>query len=114
MMWALPCCSTSRASNVRVGQLAYGGRIAAFVGRCAAAFAHAFWRRGTIRWNEVLEVATEAGANAVPIVLLVGGLMGLIVAFEIGLVAQQFGAVIFVVNGVGVAMLRSEERRVGK
>ena len=89
-----------------VAQLAYAGRIAAFVGRCAVAFTHALWRRGTIRWNEVLEVATEAGANAVPIVLLVGGLMGLIVAFEIGLVAQQFGAVIFVVNGVGVAMLR--------
>jgi len=33
-------------------------------------------------------------------------LMGVIIAFEIGLVAQQFGAVIFVVNGVGVAMLR--------
>ena len=32
--------------------------------------------------------------------------MGVIIAFEIGLVARQFGAVIFVVNGVGVAMLR--------
>jgi phospholipid/cholesterol/gamma-HCH transport system permease protein len=42
----------------------------------------------------------------VPIVLLVGFLMGVIIAFEIGLVAQQFGAVIFVVNGSGVAMLR--------
>ena len=38
--------------------------------------------------------------------LLTGFLMGVIIAFEIGLVAQQFGAVIFVVNGVGVAMLR--------
>ena len=47
-----------------------------------------------------------AGANAVAIVLLIGFLMGVIIAFEIGLVAQQFGAVIFVVNGVGIAMLR--------
>jgi phospholipid/cholesterol/gamma-HCH transport system permease protein len=54
----------------------------------------------------VLDIATEAGANAVPIVLLTGFLMGVIIAFEIGLVAQQFGAVIFVVNGVGIAMLR--------
>jgi phospholipid/cholesterol/gamma-HCH transport system permease protein len=87
-------------------QIAYANRMADFVGQCIAAFAQAIWRRGAIRWNEVLDVATEAGANAVPIVLLVGGLMGLIVAFEIGLVARQFGAVIFVVNGVGVAMLR--------
>jgi phospholipid/cholesterol/gamma-HCH transport system permease protein len=87
-------------------QVAYASRFAVFVGRCSAAFASAFLRRGTIRWNEVLGVATEAGANAVPIVLLVGFLIGLIIAFEIGRVAQQFGAVIFVVNGVGVAMLR--------
>ena len=63
-------------------------------------------RRGVVKWGDVLDIATEAGANAVPIVLLVGFLMGVIIAFEIGLVARQFGAVIFVVNGVGVAMLR--------
>lgn len=87
-------------------QVAYASRFTVFVGRCTAAFASAFWRRDVIRWNEVRDVATEAGANAVPIVLLVGFLIGLIIAFEIGRVAQQFGAVIFVVNGVGVAMLR--------
>jgi phospholipid/cholesterol/gamma-HCH transport system permease protein len=87
-------------------QLAYASRIAGFVGQCTAAFGRALWRRGGIRWNEVFDVATQAGANAVPIVLLVGFLIGLIIAFEIGRVAQQFGAVIFVVNGVGVAMLR--------
>jgi phospholipid/cholesterol/gamma-HCH transport system permease protein len=77
-----------------------------FLAACATAFAHALTRRGTVRWGDVLEIATEAGANAVPIVLLTGFLMGVIIAFEIGLVAQQFGAVIFVVNGVGIAMLR--------
>jgi len=77
-----------------------------FLRNCAVALGKAFTRRGVIRWSEVLAVATEAGANAVPIVLLIGFLMGVIIAFEIGLVAQQFGAVIFVVNGVGVAMLR--------
>lgn len=78
----------------------------AFLRDCAAAAGHALRGRATVRWSEVLDVATEAGANAVPIVLLVGFLMGVIIAFEIGLVAQQFGAVIYVVNGVGVAMLR--------
>src|SRR4029434_7683430 len=59
-----------------------------------------------VQWSDVLEVATEAGANAVPIVLLIGFLMGVIIAFETALVAQKFGARIFVVNGVGIAMLR--------
>ncbi|HKC42629.1 MAG TPA: ABC transporter permease [Burkholderiales bacterium] len=87
-------------------QIAYAKEMARFLGACAGALWHALTQRGAVRWGEVLDVATEAGANAVPIVLLIGFLMGVIIAFEIGLVAQQFGAVIFVVNGVGVAMLR--------
>lgn len=103
--------------RTRIGILEHLGRATAeqidhaegmtrFVIECATATASALRRRGALRWREVLDIATEAGANAVPIVLLVGFLMGVIIAFEIGLVAQQFGAVIFVVNGVGVAMLR--------
>jgi phospholipid/cholesterol/gamma-HCH transport system permease protein len=87
-------------------ELEYVRTMMVFLQGCARAFARAVTRRGIVRWAEVLGVATEAGANAVPIVLLIGFLMGVIIAFEIGLVAQQFGAVIFVVNGVGVAMLR--------
>jgi phospholipid/cholesterol/gamma-HCH transport system permease protein len=87
-------------------QFAHAQQMLEFLRACAAAAGSALTRRGTVRWGEVLDVATEAGANAVPIVLLIGFLMGVIIAFEIGLVAQQFGAVIFVVNGVGVAMLR--------
>ena len=87
-------------------QIDHAGDMLGFLGDCLTAFVVGVRRRGLIRWGEVLDVATEAGANAVPIVLLVGFLMGVIIAFEIGLVARQFGAVIFVVNGVGVAMLR--------
>lgn len=87
-------------------QLGYLKRMLGFLSACGAALLQALHRRGLVRWGEVLAVATEAGANAVPIVLLIGFLMGVIIAFEIGLVAQQFGAVIFVVDGVGVAMLR--------
>jgi phospholipid/cholesterol/gamma-HCH transport system permease protein len=87
-------------------EIAYIKRMLGFLRECGAALLQAMRRPGVIRWGEVLSVATEAGANAVPIVLLIGFLMGVIIAFEIGLVAQQFGAVIFVVDGVGVAMLR--------
>ena len=87
-------------------QWAYLRQLARFVAGCARAFRAAFTRRGALQWNDVLDVATEAGANALPIVLLIGFLMGVIIAFEIGLVAQKFGAVIFVVDGVGIAMLR--------
>jgi phospholipid/cholesterol/gamma-HCH transport system permease protein len=86
-------------------QVAYLKELIGFVGTCARVLWHARTRHVT-KWHDVLDVATETGANAVPIVLLMGFLMGVIIAFEVGLVARQFGAVIFVVNGVGVAMLR--------
>jgi phospholipid/cholesterol/gamma-HCH transport system permease protein len=85
--------------------VAYLKELRGFVAACA----RALWKartRGVVKWGDVLDVATETGANAVPIVLLMGFLMGVIIAFEVGLVARQFGAVIFVVNGVGIAMLR--------
>ena len=86
-------------------QLGYLKELITFLGACGRALRDAR-RHGVLSWSDVLDVATEVGANAVPIVLLMGFLMGVIIAFEVGLVARQFGAVIFVVNGVGIAMLR--------
>jgi phospholipid/cholesterol/gamma-HCH transport system permease protein len=87
-------------------QIAYLKGMADFLANCVIALLKSLTHRGLVRWGETFGVATEAGANAVPIVILIGFLMGVIIAFEIGLVARQFGAVIFVVDGVGVAMLR--------
>jgi phospholipid/cholesterol/gamma-HCH transport system permease protein len=89
-----------------VTQLRYAGELFEFLTRCAQSLIGAARRSGAVIWKDVLDVATEAGAHAVPIILLTGFLMGVIIAFEVGLVARQFGAVIFVVNGVGKAMLR--------
>jgi phospholipid/cholesterol/gamma-HCH transport system permease protein len=87
-------------------ELVYLQELLEFIGTCGRALSRVRPWRGVVKWADVLDIATEAGANAVPIVLLMGFLMGVIIAFEVGLVARQFGAVIFVVNGVGIAMLR--------
>jgi phospholipid/cholesterol/gamma-HCH transport system permease protein len=87
-------------------QIAYLKELIRFLGGCLRALRRVRSKPGSVNWSDVWDIATEAGANAVPIVLLMGFLMGVIIAFEVGLVARQFGAVIFVVNGVGVAMLR--------
>ncbi len=79
--------------------------LAVFLGECIGAWLKPRATRAA-QWRDALDVATEAGANAVPIVMLVGFLMGVIIAFELGLVARQFGAVIFVVNGGSIAVLR--------
>jgi phospholipid/cholesterol/gamma-HCH transport system permease protein len=95
-----------QVGRAAVRQLEYLTALLAFLRTCAQALRRAWSQPGALQWRDVFDVATETGANAVPIVLLMGFLMGVIIAFEVGLVARQFGAVIFVVNGVGVAMLR--------
>jgi|SRR5580658_633347 phospholipid/cholesterol/gamma-HCH transport system permease protein len=89
-----------------VAQLRLLGELLRFLQLCARALVRAITRPSTVAWSDVLDLATEVGAHAVPIVLLIGFLMGVIIAFEVGQVAREFGAMIFVVNGVGKAMLR--------
>ncbi|HEY6642645.1 ABC transporter permease [Povalibacter sp.] len=91
-----------RATERQAGYLV---ELLGFVAACARALFRS-QERQVSTWRDALDIATEAGANAVPIVLLIGFLMGVIIAFELGQVARQFGAVIFVVDGVGSAVLR--------
>jgi phospholipid/cholesterol/gamma-HCH transport system permease protein len=77
-----------------------------FVGQAVAALAASLLRPARMRWKNILALVEAAGADALPIVALVGFLMGVIIAFEIGNVALQFGAVLYVVNGVGIGLLR--------
>lgn len=62
--------------------------------------------RRQMRWVEVRRVFELAGANAVPIVSLVSVLVGMIIAFEAEQPLAQFGAQIFVVNMIGLVMVR--------
>jgi phospholipid/cholesterol/gamma-HCH transport system permease protein len=109
--FASPVASSGDVSTLeQVGraaaeQCAYLVELIGFLGECTHALFHRRSRQ-LVKLRDMLDVATEAGAAAVPIVLLVGFLMGVIIAFELGLVARQFGAVIFVVNGGAVAVLR--------
>ena len=101
-----PIGALEQVGRATAQQLAYAKEMASFLAACARAFRQALTGRRVVNWRDVLDIATEAGANAVLIVLLTGFIMGMIIAFEIGLVARQFGATIFVVNGVGIAMFR--------
>jgi phospholipid/cholesterol/gamma-HCH transport system permease protein len=62
--------------------------------------------RRLTRWPEVRRIFELAGANAVPIVSLVSILVGLIIAFESAQTLAKFGAQIYVVNMIGIIMVR--------
>ena len=78
----------------------------AFLGELMLAFARAPLRLRMLRWADVLRAADEAGVRAVPLVLLLGVLIGLILAFQSLVPMQRFGADIYVANLVALGVVR--------
>jgi phospholipid/cholesterol/gamma-HCH transport system permease protein len=78
----------------------------AFVGRSAAALGATIARPAQMRWGDALAIAQRAGAEAVPIVMLMGFLIGVILAFQSAISMRQFGAEIYVANLVALSLLR--------
>lgn len=81
-------------------------QLISFVGELAAALPGTVrnWRQ--VRWADVFHVMETAGVNALPIVMLVGFLMGLIMAFQSAVPMKKFGAEIFVADLIGISMLK--------
>ncbi|MBI5534118.1 MAG: MlaE family lipid ABC transporter permease subunit [Deltaproteobacteria bacterium] len=57
-------------------------------------------------WKEVAPLCEKAGANAVPIVLLINFLVGFVMAFQSARQLKMFGANIYVADLVGISLTR--------
>lgn len=77
-----------------------------FVGEMLAALIYSVRHPGTVRWKDALTTCETAGVNALPIVALIGFLMGLIMAFQSAVPLKRFGADIFVANMLTISMVR--------
>jgi phospholipid/cholesterol/gamma-HCH transport system permease protein len=81
-------------------------RQVAFVGELCVFLARTLRHPGSLRLGDAVAIADAAGIGAVPIVTLVGFLLGLILAFQGAIPMQRFGAEIFVADLLGISMLR--------
>ena len=77
-----------------------------FIGETFAAMAHAARHPGSVRWKDVWRICEQVGADALPIVALISGLLGMILAFQSAVPMKRFGAEIFVADLIGLSMLR--------
>jgi phospholipid/cholesterol/gamma-HCH transport system permease protein len=77
-----------------------------FFGELLCALAAAVVRPMQVRWGEVLIYMNKTGVEALPILGLMSLLMGLVVAFMSSFQLQQFGAVIYVADLVGIGFVR--------
>lgn len=77
-----------------------------YVGEAAVALVRLPRRSRMLRIRDLLLYADHAGLRALPLVALLGYLMGLILAFQSVIPMRRFGAEIYVANLVAVSLLR--------
>lgn len=95
----------------QVGQAALGvwqdvQTLLTFVGELTVTLLRAARHPRLVRWSDAWLTAERAGVDALPIIALIGFLLGLILAFQSAIPMRRFGAEIFVANLIGVSMLR--------
>jgi len=95
----------------RIGALAWDSarqllKMLSFLGEVARSALRSALRRRRIRWRTVLYNVRTAGFDALPITGLLCFLMGVVIAYQGATQFRRYGANIFVVDLVGLAMLR--------
>jgi phospholipid/cholesterol/gamma-HCH transport system permease protein len=95
----------------KVGAVLYeiGGQLrehTAFIGEVAVQGIAIARRPSLFRFKETVSQFQSVTVEAVPIVALVTFLIGVVFAYLLGVQAQRYGATIFVVDGVGLALCR--------
>lgn len=78
----------------------------AFLGEAISATVLTLLRPWTLRWDDTMRHAEEAGTRALPLIVMLGFLFGLILAFQSAIPMRQYGAEIFVANLVAVSVFR--------
>ena len=77
-----------------------------FLGATVVGVLHSLFNPHTVRVRELTAQFEQVCLNAIPVVALVTLLIGIVVAYLLGLQAEQYGANIFVVDGVGIGATR--------
>lgn len=80
--------------------------IARFIGECVLSGVFLSRHPKKFRLRDCLDEMQQCGAMSLPIVGLIGLLVGLILAYQAAVLMRQFGADIYVADAVGLSMVR--------
>lgn len=80
--------------------------VVGFVGEAALVLWESLRHPRSVRWKDVLLQSLAVGVESMPILLLIGFLMGLIMSFQSVITLQRFGGEIYVPNMLGLVMFR--------
>ena len=77
-----------------------------FVGETALALVRSIAQPARLRWRPILYNIRSAGFDALPIVGILAFLIGIVVSYQGANTLRQYGANIFIVDLIGLSMLR--------
>lgn len=77
-----------------------------FLGELTVFTCRTLRKPATFRWADCAKVFERAGVDAIPVVMLISFLLGLILAFESVIPLKMFGAQIYVANLIGISIIR--------
>lgn len=106
-----PAQGVGKSEPFRVMPLLFAGFEAAgngvaFLGEAVVAIILAPRRLRMLRPVDILASADQAGVKAMPLIILLGFLIGLILAFQSAVPLRTYGATIFVANLVSISLFR--------
>jgi len=78
----------------------------AFIGRVAAVLGKSLFQPGRVRWRSVVSLLERVCLDAIPIVVVLSFFIGCVIAFMGAQLLATFGVQIFMVDLVGLAVLR--------
>lgn len=77
-----------------------------YFGRCLLAIPWSLMHLRQVRWSDWTRSAANSGLNALPVAVLLGFIIGWIIAYEVLPPMQTYGASFVMPNVMGVAMIR--------
>lgn len=99
-----PLLARVGAATVGVGAALVS--LLSFVGEVLSGFAYGLVRPRRWRTAALVSQMQDAGFNAIPIVMLMSFLIGVVLSFQGASQLRQFGAEVFVVDLIGISILR--------
>lgn len=78
----------------------------AFVGESAVVALHTLRHPQRLRWRAIFSIVETMGYNALPIIALLSFMIGVVLAYQMGLQLRNYGANIYIVDLTGIAIFR--------
>lgn len=101
-----PLNAIQRLGRATINAARQSADLLSFIGESTMQMVPLLLRPHRIRWRQVVIETRRAGVTALPIIGLLSFLVGIVIAYQGGTPLQEYGANIFIIELVGMTVLR--------